>query len=293
MIAFLFPGQGAQFEGMGRALTERDNTNVDKMMKIAHEILGFDLLEIMVNGTEQELKRTDVTQPALFVQSLAKLELAAEGLEMSAAAGHSLGEFSALVAAGVLPFEEGLELVKTRANAMQHACELTDGTMAAIVGMEDEKVEEVCAAIEDVVVPANYNSPGQIVISGSVSGVHKAVDTLKEAGAKRAILLQVGGAFHSPLMQPAREELASKINEMTFHTAQCPVYQNVDAKPHTDSEIIKQNLLEQLTSPVRWTDTMRQMLLDGVDEMIEVGGNGKVLRGLMRRIDRNFPISAI
>ncbi len=293
MKAYLFPGQGAQFAGMGTALVEAGIPAVDRMMRQAKEILEYDLLELMVNGTDEDLKRTDVTQPALFVHALAKLEASGQGDDMAAAAGHSLGEFSALVAAGVLSFEDGLSLVKTRANAMQHACEINKGTMAAIVGMEDADVERICDEIEEIVVPANYNTLGQIVISGSMAGIDAAVEALKSAGAKRAIVLQVGGAFHSPLMEPAKEELAAKINEMTFYSPRCPVYQNVDARPHTDSAEIKDNLIKQLTSPVRWTDTMQQMLEDGMTEMVEVGGNGKVLRGLMRRIDRHFPIEAL
>ncbi len=293
MKAYLFPGQGAQFAGMGTPFINSGHEEVRRMMQQAEEILGFDLLDIMVSGTEDDLKRTDVTQPALFVHALAKLALSAEGGNMAAVAGHSLGEFSALVASGVLSYEEGLELVKTRANAMQYACELNKGTMAAIVGMEDGEVERICSAVGDVVVPANYNTPGQIVISGSLSGVEKAAEVLKSEGAKRAIILQVGGAFHSPLMKPAEEVLEAKINEMHFNTPHCPVYQNVDARPHTDPQEIKRNLIKQLTSPVRWTDTMKQMLEDGVTEMVEVGGNGKVLTGLMRRIDRRFPITSL
>jgi [acyl-carrier-protein] S-malonyltransferase len=293
MKAYVFPGQGSQFVGMGKE--EYESSNVAKeLMDKANEILGYSLTDVMFDGSEEELKQTKITQPAIFLHSIVRAKMNADNFQPDAVAGHSLGEFSALVAAGALDFESGLKLVQQRALAMQKACEIQESTMAAILGMSDEQVEEICASIEDeVVVAANYNCPGQLVISGSVAGIEKAVAKFTEAGARKAIVLKVGGAFHSPLMEPAREELATAIENTTFHTPTCPIYQNVDAKPTTDSAIIKANLNAQLTAPVRWTQTVQNMIADGVDGFVEVGGNGKVLRGLIRKVDRKMPSEAI
>lgn len=293
MKAYVFPGQGSQFVGMGKE--EYESSDVAKeLMDKANEILGYSLTDVMFDGTEEELKQTKITQPAIFLHSIVRAKMNADGFQPDAVAGHSLGEFSALVAAGALDFESGLKLVQQRALAMQKACEIQESTMAAILGMSDEQVEEICASITDeVVVAANYNCPGQLVISGSVSGIEKAVAKFTEAGARRAIVLKVGGAFHSPLMEPAREELAAAIENTTFHTPTCPIYQNVDAKPTTDPAVIKANLNAQLTAPVRWTQTVQNMIADGVDGFVEVGGNGKVLRGLIRKVDRKMPSEAI
>lgn len=288
MKAYVFPGQGSQFEGMGNSLLEAGQEAKDLLSK-ANEILGFDITEIMTNGTAEQLKDTKVTQPAIFLHSVITARLKAETFAPDSVAGHSLGEFSALTASGALTFETGLSLVSKRANAMQNACDKASGTMAAIVGLEDERIEEVCAMIDEVVIPANYNCPGQLVISGSIAGVEKAVEALKERGAKRALILPVGGAFHSPLMEPAREELAKAINEVSLLAPQCPIYQNVDGKPQTDPVIIKENLIKQLTDSVRWTQTMTNMKSDGLTEVFEVGGNGKVLSGMFRRFDRSIP----
>jgi len=248
---------------------------------------------VMFEGTAEDLKQTKITQPAVFLHSIVKAKMAGDDFMPDAVAGHSLGEFSALVAAGAMTFEDGLKLVQQRAMAMQKACEAVESTMAAIVGMADEQIEEICATIDEVVVAANYNCPGQLVISGSVPGVEKACEALKEAGAKRAIILQVGGAFHSPLMMPAQEELAKAINETPFQAPSCPIYQNVTGKPETDPETIKANLIAQLTSPVRWTQTMKNMVEDGLTEVVEVGGTGKVIRGFFMRVDRRMPSSAL
>ena len=277
---YVFPGQGAQYTGMGKDLYE-NNAEVRTMMERANEILGFRLTDIMFEGTAEELKQTKVTQPAVFLHSVAMAK--ALGAEPSAVAGHSLGEFSALVVAGALSFEEGLRLVAKRAQAMQACCEAVPGTMAAVLSLTDEEVEAVCEATEGVVVAANYNCPGQLVISGEKSAVEAACVKAKEAGARRALVLPVGGAFHSPLMEPAREELERAIAEAQFVTPTCPIYQNVDAEPHTDPIEIKQNLIAQLTAPVRWTQIVRRMVNDGVDQITELGP-GTVLQGLVKKI---------
>ncbi|MDX5346039.1 MAG: ACP S-malonyltransferase [Hymenobacteraceae bacterium] len=289
MKAYIFPGQGSQFVGMGKDLYEQHEVAKD-MFEKANDILGFRITDIMFSGTEEELKQTKVTQPAIFLHSVIQAAVL-EDFAPDMVAGHSLGEFSALVASKVLSFEEGLKLVSKRAMAMQKACENQPSTMAAILGLEDEKVEQICENVEDVVVAANYNCPGQLVISGSVAGVEKACEDMKAAGAKRALVLPVGGAFHSPLMKPAEDELAQAISEATFKKGLCPVYQNVDAKPHTDPEEIKQNLIKQLTAPVRWTQTVQNMLTDGATTFIECGP-GKVLQGLVKKIERTAEVSS-
>ncbi len=288
MKAFVFPGQGAQFVGMGKDLYET-NALAKKYFDRADEILGFKITEIMFNGTDEQLKETKVTQPAVFLHSVIQALCLGDSFNPAMVAGHSLGEFSALVASGALDFEDGLRLVASRANAMQKACEINSGTMAAIIGLPDEKVEEICASVSsegDIVVAANYNCPGQLVISGNVNAVNAACEKLKEAGAKRALPLKVSGAFHSPLMQPAKDELQAAIEKTTFKTPKCPVYQNVDAKPHTDAEEIKLNLIAQLTSPVRWTASVQTMIHDGADDFMECGP-GKALQGMIGRIDKN------
>lgn len=288
MKAFVFPGQGAQFVGMGKDLYET-NALAKKYFDRADEILGFKITEIMFNGTDEQLKETKVTQPAVFLHSVIQALCLGDSFNPAMVAGHSLGEFSALVASGALDFEDGLRLVASRANAMQKACEINSGTMAAIIGLPDEKVEEICASVSsegDIVVAANYNCPGQLVISGNVNAVNAACEKLKEAGAKRALPLKVSGAFHSPLMQPAKDELQAAIEKTTFKTPKCPVYQNVDAKPHTDAEEIKLNLIAQLTSPVRWTASVQTLIHDGADDFTECGP-GKALQGMIGRIDKN------
>jgi [acyl-carrier-protein] S-malonyltransferase len=280
--AYIFPGQGAQFCGMGKNLYEQGGAAKD-LFEQANDILGFRITDIMFSGTEEELKQTNVTQPAIFLHSVILFQTT-PGLMPDMVAGHSLGEFSALIANKVLSFEDGLRLVAKRAAAMQRACEINPSTMAAVLGMEDARVEEICAEFTDeVVVAANYNCPGQLVISGSNEGVRQACERLKAAGAKRALLLPVGGAFHSPLMAPAREELAAAIAATTFGTPTCPVHQNVDAKPYTDAATIKQNLINQLTAPVRWTQTVQNMVADGANHFTEVGP-GSVLQGLVKKI---------
>lgn len=284
MKAFVFPGQGAQFSGMGKDLYEF-NTKAKERFELANEILGFDIASIMFEGSEEELKQTKVTQPAIFLHSTILAEALGNGFLPDAVAGHSLGEFSALVASNCLTFEDGLKLVSTRATAMQKACELEPSTMAAILGLGDSIVEEICHEIEGVVVPANYNCPGQLVISGSIPAVEEACTKLTAAGAKRALILQVGGAFHSPLMEPAREELAKAIETTIFNVPICPIYQNVNALAVVEPSEIKKNLLAQLTAPVRWTQTMEAMEKAGLTEVIEVGP-GKVLQGLFKKINR-------
>ncbi|RYM31490.1 [acyl-carrier-protein] S-malonyltransferase [Brumimicrobium glaciale] len=290
MKAYVFPGQGAQFIGMGKDLYEASPV-AQELFKKANEILGFDITEIMFNGTDEQLKETKVTQPAIFLHSVILAKVLGDDFKPNMVAGHSLGEFSALVASGVLSFEDGLKLVYQRALAMQAACEAEPSTMAAILGLEDEKVEEICASIDEVVVAANYNCPGQLVISGSNKGIEIACEKATEAGAKRAIPLPVGGAFHSPLMEPAREKLEKAIKDTPFSKGVCPIYQNVTASAVSDIDEIKQNLIAQLTAPVRWTQTMQQMIADGCEEVIEVGP-GKVLQGLFKKVDRKFPTSS-
>lgn len=286
MKAYVFPGQGAQFVGMGKDLYE--NYPVAKeLFEQANEILGFRITDLMFNGTDEDLRQTKVTQPAIFLHSVI-LSKTIEDFKPDMVAGHSLGEFSALVANQTLSFEDGLKLVYKRAMAMQKACEVEPSTMAAILGLDDEIVEKICAEIEEIVVPANYNSPGQIVISGSIKGIEIACQKLTEAGAKRAVKLAVGGAFHSPLMEPAKEELAKAINDTPFKNPVCPVYQNVTAQPATDPGEIKVNLIAQLTAPVKWTQTVKNMIADGATSFTEVGP-GKVLQGLIKKVDRQMP----
>jgi [acyl-carrier-protein] S-malonyltransferase len=286
--AYVFPGQGAQFPGMAKDLYE-GNEMAKSMLDRANEILGFNITEIMFHGSEEELKQTRVTQPAIFLHSVVMAACLGESFQPSMVAGHSLGEFSALVAAKALSFEDGLRLVSARAMAMQRACEINPSTMAAILGLEDAKVEEICAGIEGVVVAANYNCPGQLVISGSNEAIDLACAKMTEAGAKRALKLQVGGAFHSPLMMPAQEELMSAIAQTPIQIPICPVYQNVNAQPQTDPATIKNLLIEQLTAPVRWTQIMENMIADGCTEVIEVGP-GKVLQGLFKKVNRDLPV---
>ncbi len=291
MKAFVFPGQGAQFVGMGKDLYD-NNATAHEMFEKANEILGFRITDIMFAGTDEDLKQTKVTQPAIFLHSVILAKTMGSDFNPDMVAGHSLGEFSALTAAGALSFEDGLKLVAARAMAMQKACEMKPSTMAAVLALPDEKVEEICESVPGVVVCANYNCPGQIVISGEVEAIDAACAKMLEAGAKRALKLKVGGAFHSPCMEPARAELAEAIARTEIHTPICPVYQNVDAKPHTDPEEIKANLVAQLTAPVRWTQTVKNMIADGATEFVEVGP-GKVLQGLVAKIDRNVTVSGI
>ena len=287
MKAYVFPGQGAQFVGMGKDLY--DNSNLAKeLFEKANNILGFRITDIMFNGTDDELKQTKVTQPAIFLHSVILAKVLGDDFKPEMVAGHSLGELSALVANNTLTFVDALTIVSKRAKAMQKACEAQESTMAAILSLEDNVVEDVCASIDDVVVAANYNCPGQLVISGTVPAIDKACEILLEKGARRALKLPVGGAFHSPLMEPAREELAKAIEKTTFSTPTCPIYQNVVAKAVTNPEEIKENLIAQLTAPVRWTQTMIQMIADGCESVTEVGP-GKVLQGLFKKIDRKFP----
>ena len=289
MKAYVFPGQGAQFVGMGKDLYD-NNPEAKELFEKANEILGFRITDMMFEGTEDDLKQTKVTQPAIFLHSVLLAKSLGDEFKPDMVAGHSLGEFSALVAAGALSFEEGLKLVLKRAHAMQKACELRPSTMAAVLALPDDKVEALCAEIDDVVAPANYNCPGQVVISGTMEGIDAACEKMLAAGAKRAMKLKVGGAFHSPLMQPAQEELAEAIAEAEFSTPVCPVYQNVDGKPHTDPEEIKANLIKQLTAPVRWTYDVEALIADGADEFIELGP-GAVLQGLVKKINRGVATS--
>ena len=286
--AYVFPGQGAQFSGMGKDLYEM-NAEAKALFDKANEILGFNITEIMFSGTADELKQTKVTQPAVFLHSVILSKVM--NIQPTAVAGHSLGEFSALVAAGALSFEDGLRLVAKRAMAMQKCCESQPGGMAAILNLDDAVVEQVCAEIDGVVVAANYNCPGQLVISGADEAVNEACTKLKEAGAKRALRLPVGGAFHSPLMEAARAELEQAIAEVEFNTPICPIYQNVDAMPHTDAESIKANLIAQLTAPVRWTQIAKNMIADGVDSFTELGP-GNVLQGLIKKVDANAVVES-
>ena len=294
MKAFVFPGQGAQFVGMGKDPYD-NNPKAKELFEKANDILGYRITDIMFAGTDEELKQTKVTQPAVFLHSVIKAISLGEEFKPSMVAGHSLGEFSALVAAGALNFEDGLRLVYARAMAMQKACEAAPSTMAAIVGLPDDKIEEICAEVSkegSVVVPANYNCPGQLVISGNVEAINEACEKLKAAGAKRALPLKVGGAFHSPLMQPAKDELQAAIEKTEFSAPQCPVYQNVDGKPHTDPADIKANLIAQLTSSVRWTSCVQNMIADGADDFTECGP-GKALQGMIGRIDKNVAVNGI
>lgn len=284
MRAYVFPGQGAQFVGMGKDLYEQSE-EAKELFERANAILGFRITDIMFSGTDEDLKQTRVTQPAIFLHSVILAKVMA-GFQPDMVAGHSLGEFSALVSAGALTFEDGLRLVAARANAMQKACEIQPSTMAAILGLDDFTVEDICQRVADVVVPANYNCPGQLVISGSIEGVERACQLLTEAGAKRALKLNVGGAFHSPLMESARAELQTAIESVDIRKPVCPVYQNIDARPYTEPEDIKRNLISQLTGAVRWTQTVQHMLEDGATSFTEVGP-GNVLQGLVKKVDRS------
>ncbi len=291
MKAFVFPGQGAQFVGMGKDLYE-NSAEAKELFEKANEILGFRITDLMFEGTDEDLKQTKVTQPAIFLHSVLLAKSMGEDFKPEMVAGHSLGEFSALVAAGAMSFEDGLKLVSQRALAMQKACEAEPSTMAAIIGLEDSVVEEVCNSINEVVVAANYNCPGQLVISGSFAGIDQACEILTEKGAKRALKLPVGGAFHSPLMEPARLELAAAIEETEINTPICPIYQNVNAKPFTEPVQIKENLVAQLTGAVKWTQTVQNMVADGATSFTEVGP-GKALQGMIKKVDRKIEVAGV
>lgn len=286
MNAYVFPGQGAQYVGMGKDLYD-SSKEAKELFNKANSILKFGITDLMFNGTEDDLKQTNVTQPAIFIHSVILSRVLGDNFKPDMVAGHSLGEFSALVSNKTLSFEDGLKLVAKRADAMQKACEIEESTMAAILGLDDNVVEQICSSIDEIVVPANYNSPGQLVISGSISGINKAIEKCKEEGAKRALPLKVGGAFHSPLMEPARVELAEAINSVKFNKGICPIYQNVTGQSVNDGEIIKKNLIAQLTAPVRWTKIMQNMIADGANNITEVGP-GKVLQGLFKKLDRKI-----
>ncbi len=288
MKAYIFPGQGSQFSGMGKDLYETSSAARD-LFEEANTLLGFRITDIMFTGTDEQLRQTNVTQPAIFIHSVIKAHEMGTEFQPAMVAGHSLGEFSALVAVGAMSFADGLRLVAARANAMQRACELEPSTMAAVLNLDDAKVEEICNGISEVVVPANYNCPGQLVISGSLEGIRMACEQMLAAGAKRALVLPVGGAFHSPLMEPARTELAKAIESTTIHQPRCPIYQNVTASPVSDPTVIRMNLVAQLTAPVRWTQTVQNMTANGANTFIEVGP-GKVLQGLVKKINREAEI---
>ena len=290
MKSYIFPGQGAQFVGMGLDLYEK-SAEAKALFEAANRILGFSITDIMFSGTDEDLKQTKVTQPAIFLHSVILSKVLSENFAPQMVAGHSLGEFSALVANGTLSFEDGLQLVAKRAAAMQKACELQPGTMAAVLGLEDAKVEELCATIDGIVTPANYNCPGQLVISGELKAVEAACEKMKEAGAKKALILSVSGAFHSVLMKPAEEELAAAIEQTAFHKPLCPVYQNVTTTAVSDENAIKTNLIKQLTAPVKWTQSVQQMIADGATEFIEVGP-GKVLQGLVKKINKEAVVAS-
>ena len=290
MKAYIFPGQGAQFVGMGLDLYEK-SAEAKALFEAANGILGFSITDIMFSGTDEDLKQTKVTQPAIFLHSVILSKVLGKNFAPQMVAGHSIGEFSALVANGTLSFEDGLQLVAKRAAAMQKACELQPGTMAAVLGLEDAKVEELCATIDGIVTPANYNCPGQLVISGELKAVEAACEKMKEAGAKKALILSVSGAFHSVLMKPAEEELAAAIEQTAFHKPLCPVYQNVTTTAVSDEDAIKTNLIKQLTAPVKWTQSVQQMIADGATEFIEVGP-GKVLQGLVKKINKEAVVAS-
>ena len=290
MKAYIFPGQGAQFVGMGLDLYEK-SAEAKALFEVANGILGFSITDIMFSGTDEDLKQTKVTQPAIFLHSVILSKVLGKNFAPQMVAGHSLGEFSALVANEALSFEDGLQLVAKRATAMQKACELQPGTMAAVLGLDDSKVEELCATVDGIVTPANYNCPGQLVISGELKAVEVACEKMKEAGAKRALVLPVGGAFHSVLMKPAEEELAAAIEQTTFHKPLCPVYQNVTTTAVSNEANIKKNLIKQLTAPVKWTQSVQQMITDGATEFIEVGP-GKVLQGLVKKINKEAVVAS-
>jgi len=292
MTAYVFPGQGSQAEGMGKELYE-NNTQANELFEQANSILGWRITDVMFEGTKEDLTETKVTQPAVFLECIIRAKIAGAAFKPAAVAGHSLGEFTALAAAGALSFEAALQLVSQRAFAMQKACEVTEGTMAAVLGMEDTDVERICKGIEtEIVVPANYNSPGQLVISGSKKGIEMAAEKLSAAGAKRVLMLAVGGAFHSPLMQPAQDELEKAIRATQFSSPSCPVYQNVHAMPVTDPEAIRQNLVKQLTAPVRWAQSIENMIANGITEFVEVGASA-VLRGMIRKINKDIATDSL